>query len=164
MEDALADLDEIRDATAEARLLQAGSRSWWRAVTAALSACAEHFDRQDHGVLAEFRSRTDRTLRRKLGGQWLAFVTARICDLTPDSRADQAVCQRCQWPLSLSHRHVLSSDSWAVFCTCDCCYQLYRQVTSMQLPDLPGGRQSIGPGLVHLGARDVLRYLRGAHR
>jgi anti-sigma B factor antagonist len=125
MQDAVAELGEIRDAAGEARLLPVCSRSWWRAVTAALSACVEHFDHQEQGVLADFRSRVDRTLRQQLGGQWSAFVTARICDLVPGGQVGDAACQRCQWPLPVSHWHVLDSKNLAVSCTCPCCYQLY---------------------------------------
>jgi hypothetical protein len=125
MRDAVAELGEIRDAAAEARLLPVGSRSWWRAVTAALSACAEHFDHQEQGVLADFRSRADRTLRQQLGGQWSAFVTAGIADLAPDGQVGDQACERCEWPLPVSHCHVLDATNLAVSCLCPCCYELY---------------------------------------
>jgi hypothetical protein len=135
MQDAVAELGEIRAVTAEARLLPGGSRSWWRTVEAVLSACAEHFDRQEHGVLADFRSRADRTLRRQLGGQWSAFVTARICDLAPDGQVGDAACQRCQWPLPVNHRHLLDSKSFAVSCMCHCCYELHQWAIRDEVAD-----------------------------
>lgn len=125
MEDAVADLDEIREAVAEAQLETAGSRAWWRAVKAALSACAEHFDRQEEGVLADFARRADRRLCQQLGGQWSAFITARIRDLAPDDQAGGAACQLCQWPLPASHPHVLDSRGRAALCACHCCYLLH---------------------------------------
>jgi hypothetical protein len=126
MEDAVADLADIGEAVAEARLQPVSSQSWWRAVKAAFSACVKHFDRQEEGVLADFRSRADRSVRRQLGGQWSAFITARICDLARGGEADDAACQLCQWPLPASHRHVLDTKACAVLCACHCCYELHR--------------------------------------
>jgi hypothetical protein len=125
MQDAVAELGEIRDAAAEARLLPVASRSWWRAVTTAVSACAEHFDHQEQGVLADFRSRADRTLRQQIGGQWSAFVTARIADLITDDQVGDQACQGCGWPLPVGHCHVLDAKNLAISCLCACCYELY---------------------------------------
>jgi hypothetical protein len=123
--DTVADLDQIREMVAEARLQTAGSRPWWQAVKVALSACIEHFERQEEGVLADFHSRADRLLRQQLGGQWSAFIAARVSDLPSGGQAGDAACQLCQWPLPASHRHVLDTEGCAVFCACHCCYQLY---------------------------------------
>jgi hypothetical protein len=125
MEDAVADLAEICEAVAEARLEPIGSRLWWRAVKAALSACAEHFGRQEEEVLADFRDRADRWLRQELGAQWSAFIAARIRDLAADGQAGDAVCQLCHWPMPASHRHVLDTEDCAVLCACHCCYELH---------------------------------------
>ena len=125
MQDAVADWDEVCEAVAEARLLPVGSRPWWRAVKAALSVCNKHFDRQE-GVLADFRNYADRPLRQRLGGQWSAFIAARICELSAGSHAGDAACQLCRWPLTASHRHVLDTKGCAVLCACPCCYELYR--------------------------------------
>lgn len=134
MEDAVADLDEIGEAVAEARLQPVSSRPWWRAVKAAISACAEHFDRQEQGVLADFRGRADRSQRLQLGGQWSAFITARICDLAGAGEADHAACQLCQWPLPAGHRHVLDTKGCAVLCACPCCYEVHRCAAYDELP------------------------------
>jgi hypothetical protein len=123
--DAVGDLDQIREAMAEARLQPAGSWPWWRAVRAALSACIEHFERQEEGVLADFGGRADRSRRQELGSQWSAFTAARVSDLSSGGQAGDAACQLCQWPLPASHPHVLDTEGCAVFCACHCCYQLY---------------------------------------
>lgn len=68
MEDAAADWADIREAMAEARMQPVGSPPWWRAVKAAVSACIEHLDAQEEGVLAKFRGHADRWLRQQLGG------------------------------------------------------------------------------------------------
>lgn len=96
--------DEICEAVAEARLETAGSRAWWRAVKAALSACAEHFGRQEEDVLADFARRAYRRLCQQLGSQWSAFTTARIHDLVPDSQVGDAACQLYQWPMPTGSR------------------------------------------------------------
>jgi hypothetical protein len=133
MTDAVADLDEIREAVAEARLEAVGSQAWWLAVKAALSACAEHFDRHEEGVLADFASRADRPLGQQLGGQWSAFITAQIRDLAGDGHVGDAGCQLCPWPLPASHPHVLDIGGCAVLCACHCCYLLYRRATRDEL-------------------------------
>lgn len=126
MGEAVAAFDGICEAVADARLKPVGSRSWWQVVEAALSAVAEHFSRQREGVLADFRGRADRSLRRRLGGQWSAFTAARIRDLAADGQVGDAACQLCRWPLPAIHHHVLDTKDCAVFCACPCCYELYR--------------------------------------
>lgn len=126
MEDAAADLDRIREAVAEARLHRVGSRSWWRAVEAALSARVAYFDHREEGILVDFCSRADSSARQRLGGEWSVFIAARIRDLDPSGQAEDAACQLCQWPLPASHGHALDTEGCAVLCACDCCYELYR--------------------------------------
>jgi hypothetical protein len=63
MQEAIADLDDIREAIGETRLHPAGYPAWRQAVKDALSACVDHFDRQELGILADFRRRADRPLR-----------------------------------------------------------------------------------------------------
>jgi hypothetical protein len=121
MSNAVADLDEIREAVTEARLETVGSRAWWRAVTAALSACAAHFGRQEEGVLADFGRRADRRLRQQLGGQWSAFIAAQVRDLAGDDHVGDTACEFCQWPLNASHQHVLDIKGCAALCACQCC-------------------------------------------
>ena len=76
----VADHDDIRAAVEEASLQPAGSAPWWRAVTAAVAACAEHLDREERGVLAECLPRLTWAQRQMLGHQWSAFVAAQIRD------------------------------------------------------------------------------------
>lgn len=137
MRDAVAAADGIRETVAEARLQPVGSRSWWKVVEAALSACAEHFSRQKQGVLADFRGRADRSLRRRLGGQWSAFTAAQIRDRATDGVDDEGACQLCQWPMPGSHHHVLDTNGCAAFCACPCCYELYRQDARDRLAGSP---------------------------
>ena len=77
IEEAVADLDDIREAVGEAALQPPCSPGWWRAVAAALAGCAEHCDRQERGVIAGFQQRAGCRLREKLAAQWLAFTAAR---------------------------------------------------------------------------------------
>ena len=77
IQDAVADLDDIREAVQEAALQPPCSPGWWRAVTAVLSGCAEHCDRQERGVLASFQRSASGPLREGLAAEWLAFTAAR---------------------------------------------------------------------------------------
>jgi hypothetical protein len=74
MRDAIAGLDDIREAIGEARLHPVGSAAWRQAVQDASWACEQHSGHQDLRVLADFRRRADRSLRCKLGSQWSAFT------------------------------------------------------------------------------------------
>ena len=78
--EARAEHDDIRAAVAEARLQEAGSPAWWRAVTAAITATREHFTHEEHGALAQIRHRTSPAQRRTLGRQWAAYMNARARD------------------------------------------------------------------------------------
>lgn len=147
IQDAVADLGEIRAAIDEARLQPAGSVIWWRAVRAALSASARHCDRQEGGVLAEFRRRAARSRREKLADQWLAFTSARIAELVPPARQGGAVCEFCEWPLANRHRHVLDAQRRGIFCSCDVCHDLSRRI-AISSGSRPPGRNARHRGSV----------------
>jgi hypothetical protein len=81
LDGAIADLDDIRHAVAEARNQGAGSRPWWLAVNAARRASNDHV-RVIEGALTGFRERTCLQFRDDLGQQWAAFLAARRCGAT----------------------------------------------------------------------------------
>jgi len=66
---------DIAEAISAARLQPVGSWAWWRAVNAALSACAAQLGREE-SILAEFARHADRQARDRLGRQWLGFTAA----------------------------------------------------------------------------------------
>ena len=68
--------DDIRDAISEASLRPVGSPLWWRAVQAALTAAAEHLDREEHVIRSSWMPRLTVSRRRELGRQWSAFTAA----------------------------------------------------------------------------------------
>ncbi len=80
--EAVALLNDVREAVAEARLFRPGDPAWWRAVEAARRSICDHIFATEAGagVLADFRSRSGAELRRELGRQWIAFVAARRRD------------------------------------------------------------------------------------
>jgi hypothetical protein len=78
--EAVALLDDVRAAVAEARLFRPGDPAWWRAAEAARRSICDHIFATETGALAGFRSRTRAGLRRELGRQWAAFVAARRRD------------------------------------------------------------------------------------
>lgn len=123
----VADLDDIREAVGEARLQFTGSPVWWQQVDAAVSAFLDHLDRQQHGVLAEYRRRAGRARRERLGSQWLRFMAARLGDLVPGAYAGGLACQLCELPIPGEHRHVLDAGQAAIWCTCQRCYELSRR-------------------------------------
>jgi hypothetical protein len=84
LDDAVASLNDIHDAIAEARLLTVGSQTWWRAVNAARQASAHHISQFETGALADFRRQTAQRLRDDLGRQWMAFIAALRRDLAAD--------------------------------------------------------------------------------
>jgi hypothetical protein len=75
-----ADLDDIADTVAEARLQPTGSRLWWLAVRAARVAATGHIDGIESGPLPALRRRVPEERREALGRQWQAFVAARVDD------------------------------------------------------------------------------------
>jgi hypothetical protein len=66
---AVADLDDIRDAAAAASMQPPASAPWWRAVQAARSGWADHCGQQEHGIIAQFQREADRCLRARLGSR-----------------------------------------------------------------------------------------------
>lgn len=85
--DAIADLNDIRMAIADAHLLEARRRPWRLAVNAARRATSDHIFMVEDGPLTDFCQRTSRQSRDDLGRQWAAFLTARRRDTaTPDRK------------------------------------------------------------------------------
>lgn len=72
-----ADLDDIREAVAEARLQPPGSPLWWRTVNAALAAYRQHHDRRMRLVASGFLRAARPGLPQALARQWLGFTAAR---------------------------------------------------------------------------------------
>lgn len=122
--DAVADLDDIRAAVAEACSQPAGSAAWRRAAEAALIVNSQHLDYRERGPLADFARRAPRPLREQLGGQLLAFTAARIAELLPAAQQDGTACRYCEWPLTTLHHHVLDGQRLGIFCSCDVCHGL----------------------------------------
>lgn len=127
VQDAVADLDDVRAAVDEARLQPARSAAWRRAVRAAIALNERHISRQEQGVLAAFRCRAGPELRRKLADEWQAFTSARITELVSPAQQDGRSCHFCEWPLGIRHRHVLDAQHLGIFCSCDVCHGLSRQ-------------------------------------
>lgn len=75
-----ADLDDVTEAVAEARLQPAGSRLWWLAVRSAREALASHIEGIQAGPLPALRRRAPTEQREVLGRQWQAFIAARNDD------------------------------------------------------------------------------------
>jgi anti-anti-sigma regulatory factor len=92
-----ADLFDIREALAEARLPTVGSARWRRAVTDASAAAIRHFHAEDSHLLPVLDQATPQT-RSRLGRQWAAFTLARLQD---DAEADAA--GHCRTPLPNRH-------------------------------------------------------------
>lgn len=90
--EAAAAASDIAEAIGAARLQPAGSQAWWRAVNAALSACAAQLGQEEDGILADFARRADRQARDRLGRQWLAFTAALQLDHAP-AGAGFAACR-----------------------------------------------------------------------
>lgn len=85
LEDAVADLNDLRNAVAEASLQRPGSPAWWRAVNAARRSACDHITVIDDGVLSKFCERCDARFRGDLGQQWKRFVAARRRDGWPSA-------------------------------------------------------------------------------
>ena len=91
---------DIREALAEARLCETGSRRWCRALADARSATFHHLRAEENHVLAAFRRETGREIRETLGRQWTSFIVARLRDdaAGPDRRdapADKPMVDAC---------------------------------------------------------------------
>jgi Hemerythrin HHE cation binding domain len=77
---AIADHDDIREAICEARLQDAGSGAWWRAVNATRKASSNHFTGPESSALILFGRCGPADLRQTLGRWWINFVAARLRD------------------------------------------------------------------------------------
>lgn len=89
LSDAIGDLNDIRQAVAEARLHDPGCRMWWLAVNAARRTTSTHVSVIESGVLAEFRGGTSRRMRDDLGRQWAGFIAARRRDAAAPDHTSQ---------------------------------------------------------------------------
>jgi hypothetical protein len=74
VETATADHDDIREAVAEARLLEVGAVRWWQLISAIHTACIEHFAREERGPLARFCRSLPPATSKLLVRQWAAFA------------------------------------------------------------------------------------------
>ena len=74
VETATADHDDIREAVAEALLLEAGSARWWQVISALHAACTEHFASEERGPLAQVCGSLPPEKSRVLVRQWAAFA------------------------------------------------------------------------------------------
>lgn len=77
MEAAIADHDDIREAVAEARLLETGSARWWRTVSAARGECSAHFHGEERELLTALCGFLPHEASRRAARQWDAFVAGR---------------------------------------------------------------------------------------
>ncbi|MGE5289824.1 MAG: hemerythrin domain-containing protein [Micromonosporaceae bacterium] len=89
IQEAIADLDDIREAMREARLLAVGCPAWWRAVRAARTAAIDHIDGCESDILARLQHHASPETREVLGRQWAAFVAARIADAACRARKSE---------------------------------------------------------------------------
>jgi len=91
---AIADHDDIREAICEARLNDAGSSAWWRAVNATRKASSNHFTGPEISALILFGRCGPADLRQTLGRYWINFIAARLrdseTDRTPQKSRGQA--------------------------------------------------------------------------
>jgi len=92
--DATADHGDIREAIGEARLQLAGSAVWWAAARAVLAASGDHFDREEHDMLAAWLPSLTMSRRLELGSQWLTFIRARRLETITVRHAAVPAC----WP------------------------------------------------------------------
>jgi hemerythrin HHE cation binding domain-containing protein len=74
VETATADHDDIREAVAEARLLEVGSARWWQLISAIHTACTEHFAREERGPLTQICGSLPPEKSKMLVRQWAAFA------------------------------------------------------------------------------------------
>lgn len=81
VETVTADHDDIREAVAEARLLEVGSARWWRLISTVRTACAEHFVSEERGPLAQICGSLPRETSKVLVRQWAAFAAGQT-DIT----------------------------------------------------------------------------------
>lgn len=76
IEEATADHDDLREAVAEARLLDIGSSRWWQVIGAARAACTQHFASEERGPLAQVCCSVPPEQSKALVRQWTAFAAA----------------------------------------------------------------------------------------
>jgi hypothetical protein len=72
-EDAIRDHNKIRDAIAESRRHEVGSKPWWDAVWQARRENSEHLAEEEDEGLPDFRAHATDELRAELATQWLTF-------------------------------------------------------------------------------------------
>jgi hemerythrin HHE cation binding domain-containing protein len=80
VETATADHDDIREAVAEARLLEDGSARWWQLISAISTACTEHFASEERGPLAQICGSLPPEKSKVLVRQWAAFAAGQTGD------------------------------------------------------------------------------------
>jgi len=76
VEAATADHDTLREAVAEARLLDVGSPRWWQVIAAAHAACTKHFASEERGPLAQVCASVPPETSKILVRRWTAFTAA----------------------------------------------------------------------------------------
>lgn len=76
VEAAIADHDDLREAVAEARLLDVGSSRWWQVIAAARAACTKHFASEERGPLAQVCGSVPPETSKVLVRRWTAFTAA----------------------------------------------------------------------------------------
>ena len=76
VEEATADHGDLREAVAEARLLDVGSSRWWQVIAAARAACTEHFASEERGPLAQICGSVPPETSKVLVRRWTAFTAA----------------------------------------------------------------------------------------
>ena len=91
LNDAVAVLNDVREAVAEARLQEAVSPAWWRAAHAARRSICDHIVTIERGAMADFQARSPAGLREQLGRQWVAFTAARQRDGVYEEREFHAI-------------------------------------------------------------------------
>lgn len=84
VEEAIADHDDLREAVAEAQLLEVGSSRWWQVVAAARAACTRHFASEERGPLAQVCGSMPPETSKILVRRWTAFAAARA-EVTSDA-------------------------------------------------------------------------------
>lgn len=76
VEKATADHDDLREAVAEARLLDVGSSLWWQVISATRASCTQHFASEERGPLARVCCSVPLETSKVLVRQWTAFAAA----------------------------------------------------------------------------------------
>ena len=74
-DDAITDHNQIRDAVHRAAGAEVGTADWWAAVRTARESNSDHMAEEERGALADLRAHDSEEDRRRLGDEWLGFVT-----------------------------------------------------------------------------------------